>query len=1497
MFDKLKKLLEGGIAQINPFDGGKTFSTVVNNRPVQPARPQAQPQQQAAPQSRPIVVQKVRQPSILDHLASFSKNVAEPFNQSFVGGLGRETVNIGTKLADFAVPGLHNALKVANNGRPGDPAQNAADALNKTFFPEAGTKNSLSPTRIEDYNPIQQKARLGGSISKTIAETAALQGAGKAVQGGLEAAPIVQKALQAAPRATTLATNAVKAAAEAGGGRFVGGLGGNSMFTQNGPESVRTAGTEGLKWAAAGAVTSPALSLVPNVGKIPIVRSVPRAAVGAGIGAATAPIYGMDAQQGALFGALGGSARPINDEATTALARLNARLMGQGSTGVKLPPPPTQGPKRVTPTVIDKNTSGAMGRLNALDAATPQAPGTVRVYSGGPADMPLDWSFNNPDALASFHNGRVNKGDQFRFHDVNPADVMEVPGKPGQLRLRPGAEPITSQAVAIGTADAPYAYNAPGKVRSVAETNAMIQRGEIQPKMPNPGNVAAQDVPKSWLEPQPQSPFSSKKYIKEQVKAQEAAAGKDPGIFGRFRKEFATKGVDALSPIEKPINDAVGRDKALALRDQLDRSLRSDTIAGQFAKDNGIDEVIKGTKNVDALNQYLIARHAQTLEANGIKTGRDLTKDAQLLDQLGPEYKAHADAVTQYNQKLLDKTVEYGLISKETADMLKKKYPDYVPFERIFSPEELNPAKGNGAGPASLSTQSVIKRIEGSERQIQPPLESILSKTNDVIAQGERNLAAQEVAKTMDLPGNPLGLRELKAGETIGAKPTISFLENGVKRVFETTPEVAAAAKSLTRQQLGLVGKILSYPTRALRLGATGLNVGFAGANVVKDLASSFINSKNPLSSSVANPKVFLKALAAALHHNGKSYQEVVRAGAAGTSYDIGRNAAKATVGKIRSERNIATKALYTVRHPSELVRIAEDTIGRSEEFGRALQYYGGKSAAVRQGMTQEMATKYGADAARNNTVNFARAGEYARVLNSVLPYFNAGIQGSRTFMRNVKERPAQTVSKVVITAFMPVAAVTAWNVGDSKRREAYDDISDYEKQNNIIIVPPNPVKDDKGRWNVMKIPMSQEVANLGSIVRNGVEAMAGDANFDVGAAFGDLIGTTTSLNAGNPRQLVGQLTPQAIKPTIEALTNQNLFTGNTIVPDKMKNLDAKDQYGKYTSGTARVLGKATGISPFQIDNTIRTGFGGLGQNVVNVADKALAATGAIKPEDVKGRPFGESIVDRFAGAQGKSSTNIVNERVKKALDALKQTPGYQELSPEERAKALNRLENDAKAANYDALDFKNKTGQYAADYNGKKDKLSARQKGLLGDSTDISSYLKAQSGSDGKSNKDKYQEALDTYQDPNNGFTPVEKAKKTKELKRLKIASDYTEDVTMLHGMSKADAYQFLSTFDDGNKYAKQLLAYDDALTKAGLQAKNKFRDKYGNEAIKPAEKGSGGGKGKGKSAADKTAFVRSTYSKLGKLLTDSNSKITYSSPSGSKVAIRTKLKKAKTS
>jgi len=927
--------------------------------------------------------------------------------------------------------------------------------------------------------------------------------------------------------------------------------------------------------------------------------------------------------------------------------------------------------------------------------------------------------------------------------------------------------------------------------------------------------------------------ISTNDYIKQQFKAQEAArkAG-DNGLISKLHNDANVKFLDSFSPIEKTMNAAIknGADIPLSknITPQIDRALRADSIAGQYIKDNGLAKVIQNVPDTKALDQYLIAKHAVDLEKNGVKTGRNLSADAKLVESLKGTYEPHAQAVMKYNQGLLDKAASYGLISKDTATMLKAKYPNYVPANRIFGDGELTTFKGNGSGKASISTQSVVKKIKGSARQIESPLSSIVNKTNDVISQGERNKAASILADYRKLPNNPFNLRELGPSEIVGTKSTISYLDNGKVRRFETTPEIAAAAKSLNKEQIGIIGKIVRIPTRILRLGATGVNSGFALANVTKDVVSAFINTEHPFRTSALNPSALKQAGSAALYHGGKSYAELVRQGAGGTSFDIARNAPVANIKNIRANKNVGTKALYTVTHPAELIRAVENTIGRSEEFTRALQYFGNKDTALKQGMSKADAVTYGANAARNNTVNFARHGEYGAVLNSALPYLNAGIQGSRTLLRNIKNRPVQTLAKVAVISILPAMTTTAWNLSDPKRKAAYDDISDYEKQGNLIIVPDNPVKDQAtGRWNVIKIPVSQEIANLNNIARNSIETAYGNNTLNIASVLGDLIGTTTSINAQNPRQIANQVVPQALKPVIESVQNQNLFTGNQIVPDSQKNLPANEQYGQYTSGTAKVLGNLTNTSPRMIDNTIRTATGGAGQNAVFASDSALAGLGVIKPSEVQGKNIQSSITDRFNSAAAKPVSDTIAQSYDTMRQQLINTPEYKALNQADRAKALNRLQTDVAALGYAKNDAANPGNGYTPK------NLTANQIALQNGSKSVASYTTTSANADPAST---YQAHLASYNQgiKDGTITGPDALTKQNSLNKEAVTSQYPAEVKDFYNLSNADKNAYFQKdpakaqqlYDQSKQMDSQLTGTTTATTKYKTQPVEQWRD-----------------------------------------------------------------------
>lgn len=817
--------------------------------------------------------------------------------------------------------------------------------------------------------------------------------------------------------------------------------------------------------------------------------------------------------------------------------------------------------------------------------------------------------------------------------DVTPSGRVKLREKPtaGQTeQLQTGSQVLQDfhQGVSENTATKPLAESIPATAPQTTKTGTSIQASSPVSISPETNN-----------------------YLKDLQKSQQnARGGENLGVGAKvsnFLSSVKQKLVDSAAPIE----DILASEKRKGLKllpsqditNAIDRSKRAPVLAGQFAKDNGLVDVIKQVPDINALDQYLIAKQATKVGENGIVTGRNAAKDAQLIKDLGPTYEGYAQKVNDYSRKLLDYAVQTGLVSKDIAEGLKVKYPDYVPLNRIFGEGELPVNRGGGAGPASLSKQTVVQKLKGSERDIQSPLGSLLVKTEDAFKQGERNVAGKLLAGYKDLGGFKGLITEIKPGEKASPN-TFSFLDNGVKKTFNTTPEIAAAAKSLDVQQLGIVGKILAAPVRIARVGITGLNIPFIGANAAKDQITAAINSDKALQTSILNPSNFLKSLWAAVGH-GEEYDNWIRAGGGGTSFDISRNAPELTVNKIRSERNLGSKIAYTVTHPGELTRAIEDVIGRGEELTRIQQYTGTRDALIKEGMSPAEADIAAGRQSRKATVDFARSGDWGRAMNSVWLYLNAGIQGGRTLASNLRDRPAQTVAKIGVAALTPLAITTMWNLSDPQRKAAYDDIQDYEKDNNLIIVPNNPVKDPKtGKWNVIKVPLSQEVANLTVPVRHGLESLAGAPGTSFGEIAASLTGTFTGLNTQSGTALISQAIPQAVKVPMQAAFNKNFFTGNDVVPGYMQNLPKEMQVRDNTSGTARIIGKAINQSPLTVEQGVKDIAGGVGMQALNASDTLLNKAGVIPPEQIGGQSIPEGIAARFNQASGgKQLDNLYN--------------------------------------------------------------------------------------------------------------------------------------------------------------------------------------------------------------------------------------------------------------
>jgi hypothetical protein len=736
-------------------------------------------------------------------------------------------------------------------------------------------------------------------------------------------------------------------------------------------------------------------------------------------------------------------------------------------------------------------------------------------------------------------------------------------------------------------------------------------------------------------------------YINKTINKQlDAQAAQPTGFLGNLARQIDIK----LQDFTQPLNEALvnARKKGLTylqeikVQDKIDRVLRSTSLANNYLKNN-FNATIQKIDDLELFNQYLIAKRGVELANKNIKTGRDLNMDKKLIQEFQGKYEPIAQEVYKYTAKLLNDYKDAGLISKELYQELRQANKEYVPFQRVFSVLDENLSKGGGIGVASVYKQQLVKRLQGSEREVKNPIESIFSNTYLAIKQIEKNNAAKEIYNLVDqgfLPG-----RIIKKGEDFNTSDVIYVLIDGKKVAVEVGKDIAGALKNLNTENIGLLGKIFAFPTAVLRAGAVGLNLPFVIRNLVKDQQTAAIFSKSPLKSTILNPVNFAKSIFE-ISKNGKLYQDFIEAGAGYSSMDIGRDLTK-TIERVRSERSIKQRAAFTAKNPMDLFRILEDVIGVSELIPRVQNFGARRDFYMKKGYSLQDATVLAANEARNLTANFARRGEWSNTINAVIPFFNASIQGARQLRNRFVDDPKRTTLQFTATLGLPITVATLWNNADPERKKAYEQVPEYEKERALIIIPPVPSYDPEGNPFYIRIPLAPGLSNLVNPIRKLIDGSyqgLGDAASGIASDMTSaLYSQPLPLDEQARRRTLSTLTPQILKPGLESTLNVNLYTGAPIIPRGMENLPPEYQVKETTSQSARNIGRVFNVSPLIVENTITTTGAGVGKQALDFLD----LVSGVPAEQRGGRSIVEDLAESFYRAQGGAEVSKLYDQLK----------------------------------------------------------------------------------------------------------------------------------------------------------------------------------------------------------------------------------------------------------
>lgn len=674
-------------------------------------------------------------------------------------------------------------------------------------------------------------------------------------------------------------------------------------------------------------------------------------------------------------------------------------------------------------------------------------------------------------------------------------------------------------------------------------------------------------------------------------------------------------------------------------------------------------------QDMESFNLYLRDRHALEVVSNDkrvfaddkLNDPTDLKRQIQRHEKRHPEFVEAAGRVYEYQRNVLwYHGVKNGLISEELYNKLQSMYPDYVPFYRYI--EGKTPRAGKKAGFANQ--RAPIKKLKGSGAEIYDPIENIVMQTNMLVSASMKNAVLQQLAKEYD-SADSMGLfmeqvtpdmarrsvstqgainkladrfadenfskEDAKAvfedilGDSIVEYAVSPFqnqsivrvMQNGQARYFQIKDAVLLnALTALSPKQLPWVIEFLGKITRAFKTFTTGLNPFFANSNFFRDFATGWKYSQ-------AGLLEYSKNLLSALNDIRKKSEAYKQYQAAGGLYS-------GDVARPKQLKDVLTRMykqnpVQVERGFKKVVALAHMGLSKMEALIGAVETAPRLAEFKRQragGASNVDAVLEAADL----TVNFKLSGTEGRVLNQIIPYFNAAVQGlyklSRV-MTDANKRKSFLIKSTLSAAILATIQLALVWLNDEE--EEYKTLSTYNKNNFFCF--------SIGNGKFIKIPKARELAWLNSLVERTAEAVFmenSDAFYNFGEYTAQMFLPPGLPTSADSDPVTSFLCDSIFGAFVELKANED-FKGSPIVPSSMENLEKRLQYDESTTAIAKYIGGFLGfISPKQLDHLFSNYFGGLHRALAAVTADSKDWSFGLGRQFIADSAYSNDVVTRF---------------------------------------------------------------------------------------------------------------------------------------------------------------------------------------------------------------------------------------------------------------------------
>lgn len=758
-------------------------------------------------------------------------------------------------------------------------------------------------------------------------------------------------------------------------------------------------------------------------------------------------------------------------------------------------------------------------------------------------------------------------------------------------------------------------------VKNISKTGSEVP---VASKKASEGKKALDDMAEMFNEGQPS--------LKKRIQGQGAKTSK---FYDRLRTEWT----DRFTPIKNLTTNVIAKtgreisfevDPYVAARlyqgvngkvqNTLDTMGQSIKLAGDF-----------GTQGQQNLSMYLAAQRMSERAGRGIANPRGITREgaddaARLLET--PQIKEAADGIKKITDDLLEQSYKSGIISREGFDAIKANNQSYIPFDVLEHMDDGIDSVNKASGGFSVSEQTVIKGLRGTDKDIADPLEALTRKVMQTTKLVERNEVAKKVANLAKIEG----VEDVKIidKDTPLEKGNDAFhvYEDGQKVSYQAPKDVIEAMKGMNRQEADLVTGMVGAVNNVFRQSVTTLNIAFSIPNVFRDVQDAQLISKHGFM-----PIDWAKGLADTIG-KGKMYKQWRQDGGAFSTYVSQATSARMTVKDI--SEGVGKKRIRTILNPLRLF----ETIGSYSEEATRLAVYRG---ALKKGESR----KFAAYDSRQATVDFAKSGSKMKVANLWVPFLNARLQGTLNIPRVMKERPGRLALRSAFLVGGPAVGSYLYN----REFPSYYEIPQWEKDANFIIMNGTYTNEAGEEMpSYYKIPKG----HIGRIVANPLENFMVMQDSESSEEWDKLalklasgaspISFDDEGEFSATAALSGVFTPLLKVPIEVHFANKDFFTGRDIVPRNKVDASSQNQFRDDTSDFAKDLGdtalfKKMELSPAGIDQYVNGFLGTLGKDAVKMFD-TVRGEGPLNdpnsPDEEKLKQI--PVINRFIGNRGGKS-------------------------------------------------------------------------------------------------------------------------------------------------------------------------------------------------------------------------------------------------------------------